>query len=362
MSERGGRRLGRRRALARPITTIRAGVSACSSLRTPKVRSPVLPLQKGVSGLVMGRSGLGVAADHRGRGDVAIRGRALRKPVSSCREAWSRPPAGILGFPWGTAEGRVAVGSEVGPCPQRTWRSEALGVRGPRRGRGCSGRRCCVRASHGGLLPHRFGGGLRFENGLGVGRRSWLTGRSVFHRCPRVAVAHEGRVPRPDNLSASGVALGGAHEGGPPPSRHYCHLARSAAGDDPGDAGGEGAEVVGVDPVGVLEAEGAHAGGARRVELVGSFRSSHCAGAGDDGVGVSQAVGDEGGGGVEEAVASGGVVVAAFDGLGGEHDAGVAAGRRTRRPAAARRPSRRVFSAPNRRSERGGMSRRAGAK
>jgi hypothetical protein len=75
----------------------------------------------------------------------------------------------------------------------------------------------------------------------------------------------------------------------------------------------------------VLEAEAAHAGGSGGVELVGPFGAADGAGPGDDGVGVGEAVGDEGGGGVEEAVAFGGVVVEAFDGLGGEDDAGVVA-------------------------------------
>jgi hypothetical protein len=79
--------------------------------------------------------------------------------------------------------------------------------------------------------------------------------------------------------------------------------------------GTEGAEVVGVDAVGPLDAEDAHAGGAGGVELVGALASFGGVGSSGDGFGVGEAVGDEGAGGVAEAGPVGSVVESSREGL-----------------------------------------------
>ena len=57
------------------------------------------------------------------------------------------------------------------------------------------------------------------------------------------------------------------------------------------------------------------------VELVGPLGPLHRSGPGGDRFGVGEAVGDQGGGGAEEAGPFAGVVVEAFDGLGGDDHA-----------------------------------------
>ena len=123
--------------------------------------------------------------------------------------------------------------------------------------------------------PHEppASGGLDQWSGLGTpagGRRSRRT-TGPFGGTSRdvTAPAHTGTEERcPDRLD---VLL---HERPPRPAVRVpgdSDLRGPPAGDDPGDAGGQRAEVVGVDAVGVLQAEAAHAGGARMVELVGAF-------------------------------------------------------------------------------------------
>lgn len=118
---------------------------------------------------------------------------------------------------------------------------------------------------------------------------------------------------------------GGFHSRSVLPAPGDGHLGCTTGGGDPGDAGREVAEVVGVDAVGLLDAQRPQAGGADLVELMGPFGPLHRSGPGGDGFGVGEAVGDDGGRGAEEPFPFAGVVVEPFDALGGDDHAAVEA-------------------------------------